>query len=323
MEQVLLTSTGAALLSLVVVAVEMIVLLLPLNGVQFVKAQWFIVPLLTGLCLVSTRYLSAQELQSRLKTSTRSQDETSTPFVFHAGTGLGLFQDIQVPASTTEGLRADGTNLGEANANHLGSTLYFGGMMRWGQVGRLSYDFELDYLTMRAISGPAETQSSSYSRFNMMGGSRYAWGSGNWRPMITLHAGLRRSLFNNVSTGHYLNAAFVRGGVGLWNSDFSIDTFVSYAPFCEFGFNSGKSFFGGEALKSGSTNLSEIGLLYSQRVSEAVWLDLGLEQELLQTRGARGEDYSGFGLNVDSTDAGPRDLNLATIIGRFGFRKQF
>lgn len=287
------------------------------------RPLFWVMPLLTGLYAVSGSHIAAQELQARVKRTTAIDELSTSGVVFHAGTGLGLFQDVQVPLSTRQGVRADGKTQGETNANHLGSVLQFGVTLRGGTSSKFSYDADAQYLTMRAISGPAETQSASYGRFNIMGGVRYAWGLADWRPTVSLHGILRRNSFNNVSNGHYVNAALVRSGVGFWNPSMSVEAFLSYAPYSEFGYNPGKGIFGGKKLKSGQTDLSELGLTYSYRVAEAVWIDLGVEQEMVQTLGARGDDYDGFGLSVERADAGRRDMSFATSTARLGFRKQF
>jgi hypothetical protein len=280
---------------------------------------------LAGLLALSTRLVSAEELSAKVKATKKSEDRSGPTIGFQAGTGFGIFQDVQVPLATNEReeqMRGDGKSVGEENADHMGTPLYAGLSLQVGDPGKLSYEAQIDHLMMRATSGPAETQSASYARTNLVGGARYAFGRGGFRPTVAAHAILRRSSFNNVSNGHYVNARLLRGGIGLRSEALSVEAYASYAPYTEFGFNSGKGFFGGKAFDNGSASMSELGLLYSHKIHEAVWIDLGVEQEIVQATLGRVGDYSSLGLAV-AAPAAKREYELVTSTARIGVRKQF
>lgn len=280
---------------------------------------------LAGLLALSTRFVSAEELSAKVKATKKSEDRSGPTIGFQAGTGFGIFQDVQVPLATNEKyeeMRGDGKSVGEENADHMGTPLYAGLSLQVGDPGRLRYEAEVSHLMMRATSGPAETQSASYARSNLAGGARYAFGRGSFRPTVAAHAILRRSSFNNVSNGHYVNARMLRGGIGLWSEALSVEAYASYAPYTEFGFNSGRGFLGGKPFDNGSASMSELGLLYSHKIHEAVWIDLGVEQEIVRATLGRVGDYSSLGLAVAAPSA-KREYELVTSTARIGVRKQF
>lgn len=293
------------------------------DGVLDVKLRPLFLPALAGAVLFSGRLVPAAEMHASLLDAATMPRASESSGSFQAGSGLGIFQDIQVPLSESEGMRADGKAIGTEHADHLGTALYLGWLHRIGNPSRLVFEADGQYLTMRATSGPAETQSSTYSRFNLMTGARYAWGDAAWRPTVMTHVVLRRSEFDNVSNGHYVNAAAVRAGLGLWHRDFLLDAYASYAPWTEMGFNDGRSLFGGQRFASGWATLAEVGLHLAYHLSGGVWLDLAAEQEVIALRGGLGADYGSFGLSVEPNQAGPREYDMATTIGRLGIRKQF
>jgi hypothetical protein len=278
---------------------------------------------LAGLLALSTRFVSAEELSAKVKTTKKTEAPSGAKVGFKAGSGFGVFQDVQVPrASEAAEMRGDGKSAGEENADHMGTPLYAGLSLQAGDPGKLSYEAEVGHLMMRATSGPAETQSASYARSNLAGGARYAFGRGGWRPTVAAHAILRRSSYNNVSNGHYVNAGLLRGGIGVWSEALSVEAYAGYAPYTEFGFNSGKGFFGGESFDNGSASMGELGLLYSHKIHEAVWIDLGVEQEIVQATLGRVGDYNSLGLTVEAP-AAKREYELVTSTARIGVRKQF
>lgn len=284
-----------------------------------------LLPALAGLLALSTCLVSAEELPAKVKAAKKSEERSGPTIGFQAGTGFGVFQDVQVPLATRESqeeMRGDGKSVGEENADHMGTPLYAGLELQAGDPGRLSYEAEVSHLMMRATSGPAETQSASYARSNLAGGARYAFGRGAWRPTVAAHAILRRSSFNNVSNGHYIHASLLRGGVGMWSEALSLEAYASYAPYTEFGYNSGRGFFGGKPFENGSSSMSELGLLYSHKIHEAVWIDLGVEQEIVQATLGRVGDYGSLGLTVAAPSA-TREYELVTSTARIGVRKQF
>lgn len=308
---------------LVVAVAEVVSAVVVVDGVAVVKLRPLFLPALTGSILLFGRLVPAAEMHAKMLESTSLPRPSEASGSFQAGSGLGVFQDIQVPLSESAGMRADGKAVGTEHADHLGTALYLGWLHRIGNPSRMVFEVDGQYLTMRATSGPAETQSSTYSRFNLMAGTRYALGDATWRPTMMAHIVLRRSEFDNVSNGHYVNSAALRTGIGLWRRDLTVDAYASYAPWTEMGFNDGRSLFGGERFASGRASLVEFGLGIAYHLSGNVWLDLAAEQEIIAVRGNLGADYVGFGLSVERSEAGPREYDMATTVGRLGIRKQF
>lgn len=251
-----------------------------------------------------------------------ARQEPATEIEGRAGTGIGAFQDIQVPLNEEFGVRADGHGVKTEGATHIGVPIY-GGIAVKHAAGSLSYGGALDVLRISASTGPAETQSATYSRFDIGGDAAYHFKLAGMSAALGGGAGIRRSVFGNGSSGHYFQAPMLHAAASLGARGMTFGLEAAYAPSVAFGYYNG-SMFSGDAFKKSKTSLAEIGFSSSYLVREAVWLDLGLTRE---TAAAVIEDlgeYDGFGLQVTpGTSESSRSLSLATTVAKIGFHKDF
>jgi hypothetical protein len=255
-------------------------------------------------------------------TRTATPDD-SLSFDVDGGIGVATFQDIQVPVNRLAEARADGSTAGQENADHVGFPLYGGMSLRKAADAWRFAIFDFDALTVRSTSGPAETQSASYSRLALSTGVGYAVPLLGLDLTPALSLGGRRSSFGNGSAAHYLEAVTAGGSFALARAaSWSVTGSVAVAPTATFGYSSAPVL-GGKAIEHSTAALSEYGLASSFHLKDALWLDLGLSQE---RAGVKIEDvsaYEGFGLHVTPEDRSSRQYDLATTIARLGVRKRF
>lgn len=248
-----------------------------------------------------------------------------SPYVVtaRANTGVGVFQDIQVPINENFRVRGDGTATGEENADHAGIPMS-AGIGFAIRSGNLSYDVvDFDALDMRATSGPAETKSSSYSRLQLTTGVSYslplAYG---FTGSAGLNTGVRRSSFNNVSSSHYLESLIVGGSIGLKTTGFGVTLTGVFAPKARFGY-SDADVLGGHAFAKSTASMSQIAAIIAFPIGPRVYLDTGIEQESVHVTIDDVNEYGDFGLSVQDSRRPTREYDLATSVVRFGLRKEF
>jgi hypothetical protein len=243
-------------------------------------------------------------------------------FVFRAGSGVGQFQDVQVPVNQEANLRGDGKLIEEENANHVGFPMW-AGVGYLARRGALTADvLSFEALQMRATTGPAATQSSSYTRVSLGSSVRWNFPLLGGRGTAGMRAGLRRSGFNNVSSAHFVESMLVGGGFGYVGSGWSTDLSASLSPVARFGYSE-DNFLGGEAFKNSKASVLEGAWTTSFQVYPRVWLETGVERESITASVEDVAEYDAFGLTVGPTATPSRSFNLATTVARIGIRKEF
>jgi hypothetical protein len=296
----------------------------PVSRFHFLKFLCFLAFVCSFACSFKA---SAQTTDSPLsgyhQASVKKEEISPWKFNFAGATGFGLFQDIQVPVNEVAGVRGDGKTAAEENATHAGILL-------GGSIGisyrheSILYESSFDVMQMNSASGPAETQSSSYNRMSLATGAKYLLKLSSYQSFIGTSVAVRRSSFNNVSNGHYIEAILIDLNIGIAREkNWSLQANAGTAPTAHFGFNTGKGF-RGERFQNSSTKLSHFGLLNSYNVAgSSTWIDLGLEQERATVVIGDVNEYDNFGLSVTPTSQSARAYDLATTSVTVGFRKLF
>lgn len=254
-----------------------------------------------------------------------TKEANTSPYAVavRAGTGLGVFQDIQVPANESAQMRGDGKLGAEENADHAGIPLYVGIGLNY-KADALKFDLvRLDALQMRATTGPSETQSSSYSRLEVGTAATYTLPVGAaWAVDFGVKAGARRSSFSNVSSAHYIEALVAGGSLALVSESFRLEAFAAAAPVARFGYTE-ESFLGGKAFSKSKASLAEGGVTAAFKIGPRVHLEAGLEQESANVTLDDVSEYNNFGLSVEDSRRPSRIYDLATSVLRVGVRKEF
>jgi hypothetical protein len=260
---------------------------------------------------------------SKLRASKAASSESPWQVEVSGGTGLGSFQDIQVPFNEEANQRGDGTLVQDENQTHTGFPLMAGIGFSWQANDAIRWSLvSLDGLQMRASTGPSETQSSSYSRVDLGTKLDYSFGLGSLKANIGASAGLRRSSWSNVSSGHYVNAAMIEASAGLSGQSAAVEVYGGIAPVAHFGYSSA-ALFGGSDFKKSTASLNEAGAKVSFPLRPNVWLDTGVEREEAKVTIADVSEYNNFGLAVFNPDQPSRAYDLVTMVAKVGFRKAF
>lgn len=239
------------------------------------------------------------------------------------GSGVGSFQDIQVPMNRRTGVRADGTTDAAENLTHMGLPIYgslgfdtnASGSWRWRV-------FELTGMKMGAATGAAGTADASYSRLDLSSAVVRTEGFGNYKLVSTGQIELRRTGFNNTSESHFINAALVAGRMRLSRSKYSWEIRGEYAPIAHFGF-SPRGFFGGSFFPGSTAKLAGGGTAALIPLQPGVWLEMGADTEIAKVSIADVSEYRGYGLAARNLDSSSRSYKLVTNTLHLGFRKEF
>jgi hypothetical protein len=250
--------------------------------------------------------------------------ESAQAVTIHGGSGIGSFQDIQVPYNEGFEVRGDGTAVQEENVEHSGFLLQAGIGKESRRGAWLWQIFEFDALQIKSSGGPAATQASSYSRLNLESRIAYTFGLGAQGGSVGLKGGVRRSSFNNVSSAHYLQSVMVGLTAGIAGELHGLEASVAFAPVTKFGYSE-DGMFGGKDFKKSRSSLFEAGIQYSYALRENVWLDVGMEQEAVKAEIEDVNEYNdlGYGLSVQDSTRPTRSYDLNTVAARVGFRKAF
>ena len=166
---------------------------------------WVAISLLiiTSPFLKTTKAFSqswASPVDPALEVTPDQEPDRKLTYSVQGGTGFGVFQDIQVPFAPTSDRRADGSSATSELQDHFGFLL-FGAVGRSWTLGSTDIDLAIKALLVRATLGPVETQTSSYSRFELATGADLL-SVGDYNPTtLGFLTSLRRSNYLNISTG--------------------------------------------------------------------------------------------------------------------------
>ena len=236
--------------------------------------------------------------------------------------GIGSFQDVQVPMDSDSGWRVDGTSAPGSGETHVGVpvTAAFGLTVNRA-LSRIT--FGLDLTRMESATGTTEARAASWSRIDLSTGWTRNFVFLDQDVDAGVRAGLRRSSWMNVSTGHFMDALLTRAFVGIGTlSDARIEFFAAAAPVARFGYNKGEAFAGG-ALTGATARTFEGGASLSMRVFAATWLEGSVETDRTNIQIKDLTAYNAFGLNVAEWDNDSKSFALQTTMLRVGLRRAF
>ena len=256
-------------------------------------------------------------------TPTVHAENRPTGVFLSVGSGIGSFQDIQVPMNQRTGVRADGTTDTAENLTHMGVPIY----------GSLGFDaptdsswrwrlFELSGIKMGAATGAPGTSDATYSRIDLSSSVVRTMGVGHYKLASTAQIAIRRTGFNNTSESHFINAGLVAGRMRLSRSNYSWEVRGEYAPIAHFGF-SPRGFFGGSFFPGSSAQLAGGGTTVLLPLQRGVWLEMGADTEIAKVSIADVSEYRGYGLAARNLDNSGRSYKLVTNTLHLGFRKEF
>ena len=243
--------------------------------------------------------------------------------VLNVGTGVGTFQDIQVPMNTFTGARGNGVTDTAENLTHVGIPIYFslGRDLTRSSEWRFRI-VELDIMRMGASNGAPGTLSSGYSRLGLSSDLERNFTLQSVKLSAGAQVELRRSSFTNTAEAHFVDAAVLGTKLKLMKNSYALDLNVELAPVARFGYSSG-GYLGGDYFAQSSARLGGGGVNFLLPIDQSVWLDFGVSTEIASVKIKDISQYRDFGLLADKRDHSPRTYTLTTNVAHLGFRKEF
>jgi hypothetical protein len=235
--------------------------------------------------------------------------------------GIGAYQDIQLPAGSLRGFRADGRRIGIENVNHVGVPVRGGFQIEYGTYLRNIFaDFNL--MRMTSLVSPREVSDSQYDRTEANFGGK--WGArlfGVSSVSVSAIMGYRKTEFQNISNGHYVESVLPRLGIGLnpnarWNLD--LRGGMGIQP--RFGYDNGVE---AGLLKSSIARLAHVDSSIKYRITSSAAIALGVEYEAADIRLQDTEDYAQLGLTIAPEISNFRNYQLKTTIAMIKLEKRF
>jgi hypothetical protein len=298
------------------------ILLMLLLWSPAVQVSFFLVSGLFFSSLSGIAYAQDEEDPGLRAKSVKVTTPDNEGMFAYGGSGIGIFQDIQVPVNDFNDTRGDGSAIAEENKDHVGLPLFVGIGYRTFS-GSFVYDVAtVEGTQIRATAGPSSTQSSSYTRLELLTAARYNFMVRYTDMWIGMRAGIRRSFFNNVSNSHFVESGILRASTGLQRGSFGLTGFFGYAPLSRVGYTT-DGVTGGDYFRKATATVSEAGLTAALKLRENTFFDIGAEQESIRMSIKDIMEYNGFGLNVTPSQQTTREYNLSTVMIKAGFRKLF
>ncbi|MBM4251345.1 MAG: hypothetical protein FJ146_05200 [Deltaproteobacteria bacterium] len=247
----------------------------------------------------------------------------STGGYFTVSSGVGLFQDIQVPMNPRTGVRANGSTDKAENQTHLGIPIG----LAIGQERALGAHWhvrpwEITGTKMGASNGAPGTNNATYTRLGLSSGLRRTWTAGAWQLDLGGHVELRRSAFGNAAESHFINATLLGSQLRLGSGNYSLEVGGEVAPKATFGYSPG-GFFGGSPFPGSTAKLMGYSIVNALLIDRNVWIDLGLSTEMATVVIPDVSYYEGYGLAARNLDSSSRRYQLTTQTVRLGLRRLF
>jgi hypothetical protein len=235
--------------------------------------------------------------------------------------GIGSYQDIQLPASTAPGFRADGRRIGIENTTHIGIPIKGSFEVASGSASQSLYA-EANIMQIASLVAPAEVADSQYDRVEGNLGYRFGTVLGNAMQLkLIASAGYRQSRFHTISAGHYMTTFIPRVGAGLqFNREWSAAASVGVGIQPRFGYSDGEI---SRVFESSIADLThyEGGIRYA--LDEAAAIAIGFELENSTVTISNTEEYSSLGLTVARDFNTERNYRLSTAVGFLRLEKRW
>ncbi len=254
--------------------------------------------------------------------SLREQAATQpTGLTLDVGTGMGRYQDLQPPMSTGEG-RVDGSKTVYDSSPHTGPLL--SGRFGWNHLNNFGRQYVgLNGMRMSAIpSSDITSRGSSYARISLDGGADWVIANG----LSVLSSGeLRRSMFRNTDSGHYIDSIILRTGLTQNISNYSLSATVGAAPLTQFGYMQHSDTGSSGGLAATASSLYEWSLAAAWAPMRDASLSIGHRHEVVAADVSNIRAYRNLGLNVADEPNQPstRHYRLSTMSLTIGAKRLF
>lgn len=238
-------------------------------------------------------------------------------------TGIGRYQDIQAPlASNGLGIgRVDGSTTRLDSSSHTAPLL--SARLGWAadsEYGRQFVGFGGTRMSALSSNDP-NAAGTSYARLGLDGGADWTVGDG---LSVLSAVELRRSMYRNTDSGHYIDAVMLRAGLTQRFDRYSLGAAIAAAPITQFGYMQRSGTSGG--LQSTSSSLYEWSAQAAWAPMSDAKIFAGVSQELVSADMSHVRAYRNLGLNVADDDADTttdRHYRLATTSFTIGASRRF
>ncbi len=229
--------------------------------------------------------------------------------------GLAEFPDIQVP--TTENSE-ENLSLGQKPPTGQHRGVAIGLNLSYGiAASQLNPTIFIDLTRIATLEAERETFAASYNRLALGGGISYQLGIG-WLQQIGIETSIRRTIFKNVSSGHYVDTAMPRLNLtGDITPNIYWNAHAGHSLVSRFGYNSGDASKSG-AFPSSSAKLKEGGVSAGYRLDQRAHVSLGYEVEQTTIQMNDVSQYSRYGLTIADSAPKQQNLNLNTALFKIG-----
>lgn len=255
---------------------------------------------------------------------------SSTGLSLDIAAGFGFFQDLQAPTSanatpSNRNLRVDGTVAQNDSSSQNGPLL--SSRLGWAQPrAELAQPFA-GLLAQRISNLATATEgspSASYVRLAVDGGVRWSMS-----PTLSLLTGteIRRSIFRNTDSGHYIDSVMLRGGAEQRWTAWVLNASVAFAPMSRFGYMQASDAGPSGTLANTKSTLYEWTALAAWRPAADADLFVSVSQENVSADMADVAAYRSLGLNVadndDRFETSQRSYRLTTTAVTVGAVRRF
>lgn len=256
--------------------------------------------------------------------SLREQAATSPlGITLDVATGIGRYQDIQAPlANNGLGIgRVDGSTTRLDSSSHTAPLL--SARLGWAsesEDGRQFVGFTGTRMSALSSSDP-NAAGTSYARLALDGGAD--WTVDNGLSVLSA-VELRRSMFRNTDSGHYIDAVMLRAGLTQRFDRYSLGAAIAAAPITQFGYMQRAGTSGG--LQATSSSLYEWSTNAAWTPMSDATIFTGVSQEIVSADMSHVRAYRNLGLNVadeDDSAALDRHYRLATTSFTIGASRRF
>lgn len=237
------------------------------------------------------------------------------------GAGIGRYQDLQPPMSASGAGRVDGSKTVYDSSPHTGPLL--SGRLGWAHQNTYGQQFiGLNGMRMSAMpSSDVTARGSSYARMSLDGGADWLIANG-----VSVLSGmeLRRSMFRNTDSGHYVDSVILRTGISKNTPNYSLAATAGAAPITQFGYMQQASTGTSGGLATTSTSLYEWNTTATWLPVRDAALFVGIGEEVVSARVSDVRVYRNLGLDVaDESETSIRDYRLSTVAFTIGAKRLF
>jgi hypothetical protein len=276
---------------------------------------------MTMLALLATTTLWAQPPTSvprpGLDDTTHPTEVTPKTVAIGFSLGVGQYPILSMPMMENSDMRVDGSIHADDFRVNRGSS--FNLELTW-QKSDSRYPLNISGGWTRIATSPSAgiATPSSYSRLNLELGTRVAFNDLGLSLSPALEA--RRSLYQNVDSGHYMDSVILRAMLAYQLSEkLELSAAHGVAPLTKFGIMQAPGQSGSGGLQDARATLNEIKSTLSYSVSQHSKFLCSVSEENAKVEMDNYEGYLAYGLPVATPEPGQTKKTYALKVRQLKF----